>query len=236
MAKKNKETGEGTGTELSKKARNRAYEAEIAKLQVEIAHLQAWVKESGARIVIIFEGRDAAGKGGVIKRLIERVSPRASAWWRCPLLPIVRRASCICSATSRNCRPPERSSSSTAAGTTGPASSVSWGSARRIRRDASSSSSPRFEAAIVEGGVQILKYFLDVSEEEQERRFRQRIDDPVRQWKLSPMDVEMLPPLVGLHPRLRRDDPGDRHAGTRRGGSCPRTTRSGRASTASPTS
>ena len=60
----------------SRKARNRAYEAEIARLQVEIAHLQAWVKASGARIVIIFEGRDAAGKGGVIKRLTERVSPR----------------------------------------------------------------------------------------------------------------------------------------------------------------
>ena len=60
----------------AKKARNKAYEAELARLQVEIAHLQAWVKASGARIVIIFEGRDAAGKGGMIKRLTERVSPR----------------------------------------------------------------------------------------------------------------------------------------------------------------
>jgi polyphosphate kinase 2 (PPK2 family) len=62
--------------EEAKQARNRAYEAKLARLQVEIAHMQAWVKASGARIVIIFEGRDAAGKGGVIKRLIERVSPR----------------------------------------------------------------------------------------------------------------------------------------------------------------
>ena len=60
----------------AKKERNRAYEAELARLQVEVAHLQAWVKASGARIVIIFEGRDAAGKGGVIRRLTERVSPR----------------------------------------------------------------------------------------------------------------------------------------------------------------
>ena len=60
----------------AKKARNKAYEAELARLQVEIAHLQAWVKATGARIVIIFEGRDAAGKGGMIKRLTERVSPR----------------------------------------------------------------------------------------------------------------------------------------------------------------
>ena len=60
----------------AKKARNKAYEKELARLQVEIAHLQAWVKATGARIVIIFEGRDAAGKGGMIKRLTERVSPR----------------------------------------------------------------------------------------------------------------------------------------------------------------
>jgi polyphosphate kinase len=60
----------------SKKARNKAYEAEIARLQVEIAHLPAWVKDTGARIVVIFEGRDAAGKGGMIKRLVERGSPR----------------------------------------------------------------------------------------------------------------------------------------------------------------
>ena len=60
----------------ARKARNKAYETELARLQVEIAHLQAWVKASGARIVIIFEGRDAAGKGGMIKRLTERVSPR----------------------------------------------------------------------------------------------------------------------------------------------------------------
>ncbi len=60
----------------AKKERNKAYEKELARLQVELAHLQAWVKETGARIVIIFEGRDAAGKGGMIKRITERVSPR----------------------------------------------------------------------------------------------------------------------------------------------------------------
>jgi polyphosphate kinase 2 (PPK2 family) len=70
-------TAEPTAKE-AKKARNRAYEDKLAHLQVEIAHLQAWVKASGARIVIIFEGRDAAGKGGVIRRLTERVSPRVA--------------------------------------------------------------------------------------------------------------------------------------------------------------
>ena len=174
----------------AKKARNRAYEDEIARLQVEIAHLQAWVKASGARIVIIFEGRDAAGKGGVIKRLTERVSPRV---FRVMALPA----------------PTEREKTQMyiqrylahmpAAGEVlifdrswynrpGVERVMGYCTEEQARRFLEVA--PRFEAAIVESGVQILKYFLDVSEEEQERRFRQRIDDPLRQWKLSPMDVE----------------------------------------------
>ena len=174
----------------AKKARNRAYEDEIARLQVEIAHLQAWVKASGARIVIIFEGRDAAGKGGVIKRLTERVSPRV---FRVMALPA----------------PTEREKTQMyiqrylahmpAAGEVlifdrswynrpGVERVMGYCTEEQARRFLEVA--PRFEATIVESGVQILKYFLDVSEEEQERRFRQRIDDPLRQWKLSPMDVE----------------------------------------------
>ena len=81
MSKKDKKANQADAPSTpdpaaAKKARNKAYEKELARLQVEIAHLQAWVKASGARIVIIFEGRDAAGKGGMIKRLTERVSPR----------------------------------------------------------------------------------------------------------------------------------------------------------------
>ena len=159
-------------------------------LQVEIAHLQAWVKASGARIVIIFEGRDAAGKGGVIKRLTERVSPRV---FRVMALPA----------------PTEREKTQMyiqryiahmpAAGEVlifdrswynrpGVERVMGYCTEEQARRFLEVA--PRFEATIVESGVQILKYFLDVSEEEQERRFRQRIDDPLRQWKLSPMDVE----------------------------------------------
>ena len=174
----------------AKKARNKAYERELARLQVEIAHLQAWVKASGARIVIIFEGRDAAGKGGVIKRLTERVSPRV---FRVVALPA----------------PTDREKTQMymqryiaqlpAAGEVlifdrswynrpGVERVMGYCTEEQARRFLELA--PRFEAAIVESGVQILKYFLDVSEEEQERRFRQRIDDPLRQWKLSPMDVE----------------------------------------------
>ena len=174
----------------SRKARNRAYESEIARLQAEIAHLQAWVKASGARIVIIFEGRDAAGKGGVIKRLTERVSPRV---FRVVALPA----------------PTDREKTQMyiqrylahmpAAGEVlifdrswynrpGVERVMGYCTEKQARRFLELA--PRFEAVIVESGVQILKYFLDVGEEEQERRFRQRIDDPLRQWKLSPMDVE----------------------------------------------
>ena len=148
------------------------------------------MKASGARIVIIFEGRDAAGKGGVIKRLTERVSPRV---FRVVALPA----------------PTEREKTQMyiqrylahlpAAGEVlifdrswynrpGVERVMGYCTEEQARRFLEVA--PRFEAAIVESGVQILKYFLDVSEEEQERRFRQRIDDPLRQWKLSPMDVE----------------------------------------------
>jgi polyphosphate kinase len=172
-----------------KKKKSWDYEKEIGRLQVELAHLQAWVKKAGARVVIIFEGRDAAGKGGMIKRITERVSPRV---FRVVALPA----------------PTEREKSQIymqryiahlpAAGEI-VIFDRSWYNRAGVDRVMGFCSdkkaqrflelAPRFEAAIVESGVILLKYFLTVSEEEQERRFRRRIDDPLRQWKLSPMDV-----------------------------------------------
>lgn len=166
------------------------YDKELKRLQVELAHLQAWVKDSGMRVVIIFEGRDAAGKGGVIKRILEKVSPRV---FRVVALPA----------------PTEREKSQIymqryiahlpAAGEIvifdrswynrpGVDRIMGFCSEKKARRFLELA--PRFEAAIVESGVLLLKYFLIVSEEEQERRFKKRIEDPLRQWKLSPMDVE----------------------------------------------
>jgi len=173
-----------------KKKKSSDYEKEIGRLQVELAHLQAWVKKAGARIVIVFEGRDAAGKGGMIKRITEKVSPRV---FRVVALPA----------------PTEREKSQIymqryiahlpAAGEV-VIFDRSWYNRAGVDRVMGFCSdkkaqrflelAPRFEAAIVESGVILLKYFLTVSEEEQERRFRRRIDDPVRQWKLSPMDLE----------------------------------------------
>lgn len=166
------------------------YRKQLAKLQVELAHLQAWVKKSGARVVIVFEGRDAAGKGGVIKRLTERVSPRIFRVIALPA-PTDREKSQIYMQRYLAHLP--------AAGEV-VIFDRSWytrPSVERVMGFCSESKArrflelaPRFEAAIVESGITLLKYFLDVSEEEQEKRFRQRIDDPLRQWKLSPMDVE----------------------------------------------
>ncbi|WP_313605712.1 polyphosphate kinase 2 [Rhizobium sp.] len=179
------------GHEIGKKEKKSwNYDKELKRLQVELAHLQAWVKDSGMRVVIIFEGRDAAGKGGIIKRILEKVSPRV---FRVVALPA----------------PTEREKSQIymqryiahlpAAGEIvifdrswynrpGVDRIMGFCSEKKARRFLELA--PRFEAAIVESGVLLLKYFLIVSEEEQERRFKKRIEDPLRQWKLSPMDVE----------------------------------------------
>ncbi|MCO5064989.1 MAG: polyphosphate kinase 2 [Rhizobiaceae bacterium] len=177
------------GTESGKKSGAR-YAKKLAQLQVEIAHLQAWVKKSGARIVIVFEGRDAAGKGGVIKRLTERVSPRVFRVVALPA-PTDREKSQIYMQRYVAQLPAAGEvvifdrSWYTRPGVERVMGFCSESKARRFLELA-----PRFEAAIVESGITLLKYFLDVSEEEQEKRFRQRIDDPLRQWKLSPMDIE----------------------------------------------
>ena len=174
----------------AKKARDKAYEAEIARLQVEISHLQAWVKATGARIVVIFEGRDAAGKGGMIKRLVERVSPRVFRVVALPA-PTDREKTQIYF---------QRYMAQLPAAGEILILDRSWYNRPGVERVMGFTPEdtvkrflqlvPAAEKVLIENGIMLLKYFLDVSEEEQERRFRQRIDDPVRQWKLSPMDVE----------------------------------------------
>jgi len=174
----------------AKKARNKAYEKELARLQVELAHLQAWVQETGARIVILFEGRDAAGKGGLIKRITERVSPRV---FRVVALPA----------------PSDREKTQVymqryiahlpAAGEivifdrswyTRPGVERVMGYCKEQAAQRFLQEVPHLEGLLIESGITLLKYFLTVSEEEQERRFLKRIEDPLRQWKLSPMDLE----------------------------------------------
>ncbi len=175
---------------VTKKARNRAYETELARLQVEIASLQSWVKTTGARVVILFEGRDAAGKGGMIKRLTEKVSPRVFRVVALPA-PTDRQKTQLYMQRYIEQLP--------AAGEV-LIFDRSWYNRPGVERvmgycteDAAQrflKEIPHLEALITESGITLLKYFLTVGEDEQERRFRQRIDDPVRRWKLSPMDLE----------------------------------------------
>jgi polyphosphate kinase 2 len=186
MGKKQRES---TRSEENGSNSVRDYDEQMEKLVIELAHLQAWVKKAGARIAIIFEGRDAAGKGGIIRRITERVSPRV---FRIAALPAP-------SDREKTQMYMQRYIAHLPAGGEVVIFDRSWYNRAGVDRVMGFCSekkarrflelAPRFEAAIVESGTILLKYFLTVSEDEQERRFRRRIDDPVRQWKLSPMDV-----------------------------------------------
>ena len=176
--------------EAAQKLSRKAFEAELYKLHADLCRLQDWTKHTGHRAVVVFEGRDAAGKGGVIKRITERVSPRV---FRVVALPA----------------PNEREKSQLyiqryiahmpAAGEI-ILFDRSWYNRAGVERvmgfcteeqaQAFLRVCPGFERELVRSGIQLIKYFFDVSQEEQERRFRDRIEDPRKQWKLSPMDLE----------------------------------------------
>jgi polyphosphate kinase len=171
------------------KLKRKAYDKELRRLQVELCHLQAWVKETGARVIVIFEGRDGAGKGGTIRAITERVSPRV---FRVVALPA----------------PSDREKSQMymqryMAHFPGAGEIVifdrSWynragvehvmGFCTKDQYKAFLEHAPTVEGYITKAGVILIKYWLEVSNDEQERRFQARLDDPVRQWKLSPMDL-----------------------------------------------
>jgi polyphosphate kinase len=165
------------------------YEKELNKLQVRLCHLQDWVKEKGMRVVIIFEGRDGAGKGGTIRAITERVSPRV---FRVIALPA----------------PSDREKSQVymqrylahfpAAGEV-VIFDRSWynragveyvmGFCTPEQHDRFLDLCPQIEKFLIDGGVILIKLWMEVSNDEQKRRFEARIKDPLRQWKLSPMDL-----------------------------------------------
>ena len=178
---------------------------ELRKLQVELCHLQEWVKAKGLRVIIIFEGRDAAGKGGTIKALTERVSPRV---FRVAALPA----------------PSDREKGQLYMQryiehfpTKGEIVIFdrSWynragvehvlGFCTPEQHDAFLANVSVFEKFVVAGGVQLIKIWLESSDKEQKRRFEARIDDPLRQWKLSPVDLFSRTRLVRLLARPRLD-------------------------------
>ena len=173
------------------KMRRKAYEKELHALQVELRHLQDWVKEKGARIIILFEGRDAAGKGGTIKAITERVSPRVFRVVALPA-PSDREKTQIFGQRYIQQFP--------AAGEI-VIFDRSWYNRAGVEYVMGFCSEhdhgkfldmcPQIERYIVDGGIQVLKIWLEVGQDEQERRFNARIDDPLRQWKLSTMDLEL---------------------------------------------
>jgi len=183
---KRDKTAVGQDQKLGKKE----YEAELFKLQVELVKLQEWVKETKARVVIIFEGRDAAGKGGIIKRIMERVSPRV---FRLVALP---------SPTDRQKTQlyAQRYIEQLPAGGEIVVFDRSWYNRAGVEYVMGFCSGeeykkflkgcPEFETWLVHSGIMLLKYWLDVSEEVQHKRFVARIEDPTKRWKLSPMDLE----------------------------------------------
>ncbi|HEY2354895.1 MAG TPA: polyphosphate kinase 2 [Gaiellaceae bacterium] len=172
------------------KMQRRVYEAELERLQAELVRMQEWVKARGERLLVVFEGRDAAGKGGVIKRITEYLNPRAT---RIVALPA----------------PTERERGQwyfqryvahlPAAGEialfdrswynrAGVELVMGYCTPDEYRRFLHQG--PIFERLLVEDGIRLVKYWFSVSDDEQERRFRSRLDDPLRNWKLSTTDLE----------------------------------------------
>ncbi|MGN6333188.1 MAG: polyphosphate kinase 2 [Motilibacteraceae bacterium] len=182
--------GDGDGGARPVRLTRKQYERELARLQGELVALQEWLRATGGRVVVVFEGRDTAGKGGVIKRITYRLNPR---WARVVALPA----------------PTERERTQwyfqryvahlPAAGEM-VLFDRSWYNRAGVERvmgfctDAEYEefmrSCPSFERMLLRDGVRIVKYWLSISDEEQRRRFQARIGDPAKRWKLSPMDLE----------------------------------------------
>src|SRR5246127_3656565 len=174
----------------SSKMKRKDYEKELRKLQVQLCHLQEWVKEKKLRVIIIFEGRDAAGKGGTIKALTEKVSPRVFRVVALPA-PSDRQKSQLFIQRYVEQFPGggeivifDRSWYNRA----GVEYVMGFCSPEEHKRFLELC--PQVEKFAVEGGIILIKLWLEVGMDEQEIRFHARIEDPLRQWKLSPMDTE----------------------------------------------
>ena len=190
MAKKKKENVKVSRDEDTKKISRKYYESELGKLQIELVKLQEWIKHEGLKVVVLFEGRDAAGKGGVIKRITQTLNPR------------------VCKVVALG-TPTERDKTQwyfqryvpnlPAAGEM-VLFDRSWynragvekvmGFCTEQQRQEFFRSCPEFERMIIRSGIILIKYWFSVSDDEQERRFQARIDDPTKRWKLSPMDLK----------------------------------------------
>ncbi len=186
------ETGDAAprSKKSAKRMKNKAYESVLAELQVELVKLQEWIKHKGLKVVVIFEGRDAAGKGGVIKRITDSLNPRVcrivalgtpterekTQWYFQRYVPHLPAAGemVLFDRSWYNRAGVER--------VMGFCTEEEY---REFLRTC-----PEFERMLVRAGIILIKYWFSVSDEEQERRFRKRITDSTKRWKLSPMDLE----------------------------------------------
>ena len=199
--KKNPSTGNETGDAMEtagsdeksnriKKISNSKYERELARLQIELVKMQEWIRHKGLRVVVVFEGRDAAGKGGTIKRITEPLNPRICRVVALPaptdrekgqwyfqryVTHLPTRGEMVIFDRSWYNR-------------TGVERVMGFCTGEEYREFLRSC--PEFERMLVRSGIQLIKYWFSVSDEEQERRFQKRLTNPTKRWKLSPMDLE----------------------------------------------
>jgi len=176
--------------ESQPRMKRKKYEKELRKLQAKLCLLQEWVVHAGLRVIVVFEGRDAAGKGGTIKAITERVSPRVFRSVALPA-PSDRQKTQLYIQRYMQHFP--------AAGEI-VIFDRSWYNRAGVEyvmefctkdeHDGFVENCPKFESHMVQAGILLIKFWLEVGQEEQERRFKARIEDPLRQWKLSPMDLE----------------------------------------------
>ena len=168
----------------------KSYEIQKYRLQVELLKLQAWVKETGARVIVLFEGRDAAGKGGAIKRFMEHLNPRGARVVALEKPSELERGQWYF----------QRYVTHLPAGGEIVLLDRSWYNRAGVEKvmgfcsdeqyEAFFRDVPEFEKMLVRNGIQLIKYWFSISDEEQHLRFMGRIHDPLKQWKLSPMDLE----------------------------------------------
>lgn len=173
-----------------KKVSKKVYKKDLAKLQIELVKLQEWIKLKGLKVVVIFEGRDAAGKGGTIKRITQRLNPRI-----CHVVALG-----IPTEKEKNQWYFQRYVAYLPSAGEMVLFDRSWYNRAGVERVMGYCteeeyreflrSCPEFERMLIRSGIILLKYWFSVSDEEQERRFQARIHDPTKRWKLSPMDLE----------------------------------------------
>jgi len=190
MSKKQHQPSQAKRREAKPRLKRKVYEKELARLQIELVKLQEWIKEKKLKVVVLFEGRDAAGKGGVIKRITEGLNPR------------VCRVVALAAPTEREQTQWyfQRYAPHLPAGGEMVLFDRSWYNRAGVERvmgfctaaevEEFFHSCPEFERMLIRSGIVLIKYWFSVSDAEQERRFQERISDPTKRWKLSAMDLE----------------------------------------------